>query len=62
VYLAGRARATLVHCGWLGKVAEKDRSALTPDLELLEHASTSSKILVFCFLISSIDAAHVERP
>lgn len=62
VHLVGRAQATLVHCGWLGKVAEKDRSALTPGLELLEHASTLSKILVFCFPIRSIDAAHVERP
>lgn len=62
VHLVGRAQATLVHCGWLGKVAEKDRLALTPGLELLEHASTPSKILMFCFPIISIDAAHVERP
>jgi hypothetical protein len=40
VYLAGRARAgSNTHCGWLGKVAEKVRSALPPGLELLESAS-----------------------
>jgi hypothetical protein len=40
VYLAGRARAgSNTHCGWLGKVAEKARSALPPGLELLESAS-----------------------
>jgi hypothetical protein len=45
VYLAGRARAaggSNTHCGWLGKVAEKARSALPPGLELLESASMYS--------------------
>lgn len=48
VYLAGRAQAEQ-HGGWLGNMAEKDRSALPPDIELLEYTSTPSEILNVSF-------------